>query len=139
MKIKPIFALFALISIFLVLPSAGFAANVTLAWDEVTGDDIAGYNVYAREAGESYDYDYPEKQVETTQVTLTGFDSYESYYFVVRAVDASGNESGDSNEVYWDPGGSSTSGDNAALSDGDASSDSSSSSGGCFISDLIGG
>ncbi len=118
-----------------ICPSIGFAANVTLAWDEVTDGDVVLYRIFARESGESYNYSYPEKEVEESQVTLNGFDEYETYYFVVRAVDSEGNESGDSNEAYWDPIDTSEAG--ASLStDNDISAESASS--GCFISTLIG-
>lgn len=134
MKTKSIFMLLLVLFIF---PSAGFAADVTLAWDAVDADNLAGYRVYAREAGDSYDYDYPEVEVEDASCTLTGFDEYEAYYFVVRAVDTDGNESGDSNEVYWNPSG--TTSDNSSIStDSDTSSEGASGGGGCFISTLMG-
>lgn len=132
MKTKSIFLFLLTFSIF---PSIGFAADVTLAWDPVATNDVVGYRIYAREAGETFDYGYPEQEVADSQCTLTGFDEYETYYFIVRAVDAYGNESGDSNEVFWDPSG--VSGNDAAyLSSGDAGGQGS--SGGCFISALLG-
>lgn len=148
MKTKTIFLIFGVLLIF---PTIVFGANVTLAWDPVDGETIAGYLIYAREAGQRYDYNDPEDRVKKTTVTLKGFDEYESYYFVVRAVDVQGNESGDSNEVYWDPSGTHPAGD--GLPDGtstDASGDSAtlssdlddiysdSGSGSCFISNLLG-
>lgn len=135
MKIKIIF-LFILV--LLIFPPNGFSADVTLAWDPVPGTDVAGYRIYAREAGQQYDYNDPEDQIEETQVTLTGFDEYESYYFVVRAMDAYGNESGDSNEVYWDPAGTNGPGGGSALASDDATpSGGGGASSGCFISSLL--
>jgi hypothetical protein len=86
-------------------PVIGWTADVTLAWDPNTESDTVGYRLYAREHDEAYDYSHAEWQGSSTQCTATGFDEYESYYFVVRAVDEDGNESGDSNEVYWSPNG----------------------------------
>jgi hypothetical protein len=119
------------LSITASLPAIGWtAAQVTLAWDPCNESDIIGYRVYAREEGERYNYAHPEWQGEQAQCTLPGFDEHESYYFVVRALDGDGNESGDSNEVYWNPGGNS----DASLN-GDADGGGGGSS--CFIETLI--
>lgn len=137
MKTKLIFLFLLLLLIF---PPIGFSADVTLVWDPVSETDVAGYVIFAREAGQQYDYNDPEDQVEATQVTLTGFDEVESYYFVVRAVDTNGNESGDSNEVYWDPSGTHDSGGSSALDSDDDdtfSFDGGGASGDCFISTLF--
>ena len=103
-KMKPpIYFIFALFMLpFLIAATNAELASVTLAWDASPGS-VAGYNVYAREQGESYAYNSPEWQTSDTQCTLNNFDANEIYYFVVRAYDSEGNESGDSNEVQWDP------------------------------------
>ncbi len=129
-----------LILLILLLPSMAIARDVTLAWDPNTDSDVVGYRLYARERGETYDYSDHEWQGSAAQCTVTGFDEYESYYFVVRAYDRDGNESGDSNEVYLasqlDDGGSDSS-DNALESGGDSKS-TGGGGGGCFISSLFG-
>jgi len=129
---KPTKALAVLCLLLFLFPSLAMSADVTLAWDPVTDDNIAGYHIYARETGESYNYDYPEWEGSTAQATLTGFDGVESYYFVVRAYDADGEESGDSNEVFWSP--SSTVQPDSNLG---STSGADAGGGGCFISDLI--
>ncbi len=122
-----------LITLLLLIPTIAMAADVTLQWDPVLNDDVVGYSVYVRESNESYNYDYPEWQGESTSAVLEGFDEVESYYFVVRAYDADGNESGDSNEVYWSP--SETDQFSAVLGSEEGAG---ASGGGCFISDLLG-
>ena len=128
-----------LILLILIYPALGIARDVTLAWDPNTDDNLAGYRLYARERGEAYDYRYPEWHGTTNQCTVTGFDEYESYYFVVRAYDSEGNESGNSNEVYLasvlgdDPD------DNTLDNDGSSSGGGGGGGGGgCFISSLSG-
>ena len=123
---------FALLTLLLLIyPSMVIARDFTLAWNPNRDSNLAGYRLYARERGESYNYRYPEWQGRTTQCTVTGFDEYESYYFVVRAVDNNGRESGDSNEVYM-----------ASVLDGNqldnSSSGGGSGGGGCFITSVFG-
>ena len=111
-------------------PALGWTAEVTLAWDPSSEGSIIGYRLYTREEGELYDYAHPEWQGEQAQCTVSGFDEYESYYFVVRAFDSDGNESGDSNEIYWNPG--------AAVANGlNGDADGSGGGGSCFIETLF--
>jgi len=128
---RKIWLILFVLSIAISLPAIGWtAAKVTLAWDPSNESDIIGYRVYAREEGERYNYAHPEWQGEQAQCTLPDFDEHESYYFVVRAFDGDGNESGDSNEVYWNPGGNV----DASLN---GSADGSGGGGSCFIEALF--
>ncbi len=117
-----------------IFPAFVMAMDVTLAWDPNTDSTLAGYRIYARESGEAYNYGYPEWEGTDTQVTLQGFDEYESYYFVVRAFDSEGNESGDSNEVYLP---SDYSSDNGLDNGGTSGGGSGGGGGGCFIDTLF--
>ncbi len=132
-KNTPPLLLFILIS--LLFPALGWAMDVTLAWDPNTDGNVAGYRVFAREEGEAYNYNHPELECTDTQATVNMPDEYESYYFVVRAFDSDGNESGDSNEVYlasaYDTDSSLDNGGSTAGSGGGGG-------GGCFIGTLIG-
>ena len=132
-RIKP--HLILLLLILLLCPALALAMDVTLAWDPNTEADVAGYRIYAREDGENYNYNQPEWVGMDTQCTVVGFDEYESYYFVVRAVDSEGNESGDSNEVFlassYDSGSSLENGGSVAGAGGGGG-------GGCFIGALVG-
>ncbi|MBI5063636.1 MAG: fibronectin type III domain-containing protein [Desulfatitalea sp.] len=124
--------MFLILWIAIFNPVIGWTADVTLAWDPNTESSTVGYRLYAREDGEDYNYARPEWQGETTECTVTDFDEHESYYFVVRAVDEDGNESGDSNEVYWSPSGETN---NSLSGNADGGSGG---GGGCFIETSFG-
>lgn len=78
-----------------------FGADVTLRWDP--NDPVPeGYRVFAREDGQSYNYDHPLWENSQTTCTLTGLVDGVSYHFVVRAFDGQ-LESADSAEVAFTP------------------------------------
>lgn len=64
--------------------------------------NLAGYRVFWRRTGETCDYDRPDWEGAEITCTIYGLDSDMQYYFVVRAYDALGIESGNSNEVCTD-------------------------------------
>jgi hypothetical protein len=72
------------------------ATDVSLAWDASASADVTGYKIYVGTA--SGTYDAPTTIGNLTSYTVTGLSSG-TYYFSVTAYDASGNESGFSNEV----------------------------------------
>jgi hypothetical protein len=74
----------------------GVAAEVSLAWDASTSPNIIGYKIYRGTASGSYDS--PILIGNQTSYTVTGLTAA-TYYFSVTAVNASGEESGFSNEV----------------------------------------
>ena len=90
----------------LLTPLQILAAQVTLAWD-ANAPTPDGYCVYQREQGQAYDYAHPvwpsdgADHTETTCV-IDGLTDGTTYYFIVRAHDAA-DESGDSNEVMYQP------------------------------------
>lgn len=134
--IKSITALFFII--LFVTTGAYSDGQVTLQWDP-NDPAPAGYRLYGREEGLSYNYDEPwwEGDQSFTQCTLDQLDENTTYYFVVRAYDSEGNESGDSNEVAFTYSG--TPDPSSSLSDSSASNAGSSGGGGggCFINSLI--
>jgi len=92
--------------------------SVTLEWSGNTETDLAGYRSFVHSKGQEYDYtnpawegtettcditglDYTNPAWEGTETTcdITGLDYTKDYYFVVRAFDTEGFESGNSNEV----------------------------------------
>lgn len=77
------------------------AADVTLAWDANSEPDLAGYRIFMHVEGDAYDYGTPDWQGTATTCTLMAPLQDTIYYFVARAFDDSGNESGDSNEVSY--------------------------------------
>ncbi len=82
-------------------PGIASAAQVTLAWDENSEPDLAGYRVFCRQVGQDYDFNNPAWEGTQTTCEIYDLDDNPMYYFVVRAYDFSGNESGNSNEVVY--------------------------------------
>ena len=76
--------------------------NVSLTWSDATDLDTIEcnsdptlplqYNVYIATASGDQDFLSPNQTVSVTQATVPGLQNGVRYYFVVRAVDASGNE-----------------------------------------------
>ena len=96
------FLLFCLIVItaFISFPTISAAVTqVTLAWDENSEPDLAGYSLYAREADNVYNFSSPECEGSDTYCTVYNLMDTVDYCFVVRAYDTDGNESPDSNEI----------------------------------------
>jgi len=72
-------------------------AQVGLAWNTVSG--AAGYNVYRSPVTGGGFVKVNSAPLNTTTYTDSGLCNAQTYFYVVRAVDAAGNESGNSNEV----------------------------------------
>jgi len=90
--------------IFFIVLLIGFATpagaiDITLQWTPNNEPDLAGYRVFYREEGQSYDYENPCWESVDPVCTVYDLDETKTYYFVVRAFDTSGSESSDSNEV----------------------------------------
>jgi hypothetical protein len=79
-------------SLFLPKPRA-----VTLHWEASTSD-VVGYNIYRGTAHGIHDKKLNFAPVKELTYTDNDVKSGVKYYYVARAVDGSGNESGDSNE-----------------------------------------
>ncbi len=94
----PVFWMFWLI---IFSSGTGLAAQVRLAWDANTEPDLAGYRVFSHRTNGSYDYSSPTWSGTENSCTLENLDEGSDYYFVVRAFNTAGVESGDSNEVYY--------------------------------------
>ena len=75
------------------------AEQVTLAWDANTEPDLAGYRVHYGTASGSYTTCVDLHKVTTSSIGTLA--AGQTYYFVVTAYDASGNESGYSNQVSY--------------------------------------
>ncbi len=102
----PTFGLLSLVTFALVLflfSQTVYSLDVTLAWDANNEEDLAGYRVFYRQEGQSYNYSQPAWEGTETTCTMYNLDDNTTYCFVARAFDTSGNESGDSNEVCYTP------------------------------------
>jgi hypothetical protein len=95
--IQGIITLFLLVFC-LLQASFAIAAEVTLKWDPVDDLNLADYRVYTRQAEENYSNE-PAWIGETSICTIGDLDDNVSYCFIVRAINRSGTESKDSNEV----------------------------------------
>jgi hypothetical protein len=88
------------IPLFFCFVTSSYAVDVNFQWDPNTEPDIAGYKVFCREEGRSYDYTNPSWEDTGTKCTIYDLDETKTYYFVSRAFDTQGLESSDSNELY---------------------------------------
>ena len=90
---------FSVLLVALLISVWARAEQVTLAWDANTEPDLAGYRVHYGTASGSYTSSVDVHKVTTSSIgTLT---AGQTYYFAVTAYNASGNESGYSNQVSY--------------------------------------
>jgi Fibronectin type III domain len=102
-----------------------YAMDITLRWAPNDEPDLAGYKVFYREEGQSYNFNVPCWESTEAECTVYDLDETKTYYFVVRAFDSEGNTSNNSNEVALKAGTAVNSADNGASTGGGG--------GGCFI------
>jgi hypothetical protein len=95
-----------------------YAMDITLRWTPNDEPNVAGYKVFYREDGQSYNYDVPYWESTEPECTVYDLDETKTYYFVVRAFDIEGHTSDNSNEVVLKPSTSTYSNDNGAGSSG---------------------
>ena len=91
--------MFCLVLGILLFSAWARAEQVTLAWDANTEPDLAGYKIHYGNASGSYSAHIDVHNVTTYPVT--GLEAGQTYYFAATAYDASGNESGYSNQVSY--------------------------------------
>lgn len=90
--------IFNLVIGLLMAPLPAFAAqSVIISWDENSENDLAGYRIYVGERSGQYKQEVYGGNV--TSYRLTGLKGDTEYFFVVTALDYSGNESEYSDEV----------------------------------------
>jgi len=81
-------------------PSLINAAELTLAWDANSEEDLAGYKLHYGTQSGNYSVTIDVQNV--TQYTIGNLEEYQDYYFVATAYDTDANESEYSEEVYYD-------------------------------------
>lgn len=95
--------LFLLLALLSALLFAGFAAGavgeVTLEWDPNPEPEVSGYRLHI--GTEPGSYDQSRDAGNQTTASVTELVAGKTYYFVVTAYDAAGNESLPSNEVSF--------------------------------------
>ncbi len=92
------FAMLIILTAVSAFPNAAFAGEVKLAWDASTDASVTGYKIYYGTA--TRQYGAPINAGLQTSYTVTGL-AAGTYYFAVTAYNASGQESGYSNEVVY--------------------------------------
>jgi PKD repeat protein len=97
------FVLSASTLIFFPVYDAFASTEVVLEWTPNSESDLAGYKVFCREEGQSYDYTNASWSGEDNYCTIYDLDENKQYCFVARAYDSEGFESGDSDEVCHIP------------------------------------
>jgi hypothetical protein len=79
--------------------SAPATSSATLSWNPNTDSDLASYKIYVSTTPGVYGAAVATVQQPATTYSATGLNVGSTYYFIVTAVDSTGNESLRSNEV----------------------------------------
>jgi len=80
-----------------LVPDLGHAATVTLAWDDNTEPDLAGYKIFYGTSSGNYSINIDAGNV--TEYTISSLNEGTTYYFAARAYDYMLNESSYSEEI----------------------------------------
>lgn len=80
-------------------PASQPASSVTLDWNPNTEPDLAGYRIYAATSSGAYGAAIATAPANATSQVVTGLQPGVTYFFVITAFDAAGNESARSDEV----------------------------------------
>ena len=96
--------LFIFTLLFFCFVTSGYAIDVTLKWTPNNESSLAGYTVFYRQEGQSYNYYTPYWETTDSTCTIYDLDETQTYYFTVRAFSTEGFQSGNSNEVCLDAG-----------------------------------
>ena len=89
---------------FFCFVTSGYAIDVTLKWTPNNEPNLAGYTVFYRQEGQSYNYTNPYWETTDPTCTIYDLDKTQTYYFIVRAFSTEGFQSGNSNEVCLETG-----------------------------------
>jgi len=90
-----------LIFIFLLSTPNVYSLDLTLTWNPNSEENLAGYRIFYREDDQNYDYEQPAWEGSKTTCTIYNLNDNTTYYFVARAFDTEGSESGNSNETRY--------------------------------------
>jgi hypothetical protein len=97
------FILLSVCFIFCSVVHSFASTQVSLEWRANSEPDLAGYRVFCHEEGKSYDYTNPIWEGTNNYCTIYNINETKTCYFVVRAFNTEGLESGDSNEACLEP------------------------------------
>ena len=96
--------LLSFILLFFCFVTSGYAIDVTLKWTPNNEPNLAGYTVFYRQEGQSYNYTNPYWETTDPTCTIYGLDETQTYYFIARAFSTEGFQSDNSNEVCLEAG-----------------------------------
>ena len=99
-----LFILLILTIQFFLIPDVSAATQASFRWEANTEPDLAGYRIFHREQGQSYNYADPIWEGTDTSCTIYDLDESKTYFFVARAFDNEGYESENSLEASLEPG-----------------------------------
>jgi len=77
-------------------------STISLKWNKNSESDLDHYNIRYGMASGSYDSVVEAQSSDTSQFTLSGLANSQRYYFTISAVDVSGNESANVDELIVD-------------------------------------
>jgi hypothetical protein len=83
--------------------SPGTSGNLVITWDPNTESDLAGYRIYRSNTSGSGYIEVGTVSKLVTSFTDTGLEDGKTYYYVITALDSSGNESPYSDESQGTP------------------------------------
>jgi hypothetical protein len=83
--------------------SPGTNGNLVISWDPNTESDLAGYRIYRSNSSGSGYVLVGTVDKAVTSFTDTGLENGKTYYYVITALDSSGNESPHSDESQGTP------------------------------------
>ena len=92
--------LITILTALLLMYGTAIAGDVSFMWDANTEPDLAGYRLFVHDESGSYDYTNPAIECTTVGASVTNLPDGHTYYFVLRAFDTEGFESGNSNELF---------------------------------------
>lgn len=84
--------------------TSGYTIDVTLKWIPNNEPNLAGYKVFYRQEGQSYNFTDPYWETTEPTCTIYDLDETKTYYFVVRAFSHEDFQSDNSNEVCLEAG-----------------------------------
>jgi len=101
---KKVLMILTVVFLTVIMAGAVGAGQVCLEWSQNTEPDLAGYRAFVRDWNGAYDYGQPAWEGTETTCCIENLNEAKLPHFVVRAFDAEGFESGNSNEVYLSNG-----------------------------------
>jgi len=82
-----------------IMSGVSLAGDLSFMWDANTEPDLAGYRLFMHDESGAYDYTAPVLECVDVGAQVKNLPDGHTYFFVLRAFDTEGLESGNSNEL----------------------------------------